>query len=226
MRSCWRRAARRRPSGARLAALPYAGQLAAIEGEESYQRWGLCRLLQRRSDAASCRDPESAARLANLASRIPRLLEPAYHVDSIRDLQALSFCYLGNAWRALGEPYGAADAFAAARAQLAAGTGDPAVAAEALTLEALLLRDRYELADAVSLLDEVEALYGSRLDEKIAGDSPADPGGPLPLLRCRGRRPAMPVPMRPDRASRAAPRRQERPHVGARGHGAASAVPR
>ena len=143
-----------------LAALPYAGQLAAVEADESYQRWGLCRLLQRLSGEAACRDPESAARLANLAVRIPPFLEPAYHPDSIRDLQALSLCYLGNAWRALREPHGAADAFDAARALLAAGTGDPAIAAEALALEARLLRDRRELAQAAAMLDRVEAIYG------------------------------------------------------------------
>jgi len=142
-----------------LAALPYPSQLAAVEADESYQRWGLCRLLQRLSGEAACQDPESARRLANLAVRIPPFLEPAYHPDSIRDLQALSFCYLGNAWRALREPHGAADAFAAARALLLAGTGDPAIAAEALALEARLLRDRRELAKAAALLDRVEAIY-------------------------------------------------------------------
>jgi hypothetical protein len=142
-----------------LAALPYPSQLAAVEADESYQRWGLCRLLQRLSGEAARRDPESAGRLANLAVRIPPFLEPAYHPDSIRDLQALSLCYLGNAWRALREPHGAADAFDAARALLLAGTGDPAVTAEALALEARLLRDRRELAQAAALLDRVEAIY-------------------------------------------------------------------
>jgi hypothetical protein len=142
-----------------LAALPYTSQLAAVEADESYQRWGLCRLLQRLSDEAACQDPESAGRLANLAVRIPPFLEPAYHVDSIRDLQALSLCYLGNARRALREPHGAADAFDAARALLLAGTGDSAIAAEALALEARLLRDRRELAKAAALLDRVEAIY-------------------------------------------------------------------
>jgi hypothetical protein len=145
----------------RLAAMPYASQLAAVEADESYQRWGLCRLLQRLSGEAACRDPESAKRLANLAVRIPPFLEPVYHVDSIRDLQALSFCYLGNAWRALREPHGAADAFDAARALLLAGTGDPAIAAEALALEARLLRDRRELAKAAALLERVEAIYAA-----------------------------------------------------------------
>jgi tetratricopeptide (TPR) repeat protein len=144
-----------------LAALPYPSQLAAVEADESYQRWGLCRLLQRLSGEAACQDPESAGRLANLAVRIPPFLEPAYHVDSIRDLHALSFCYLGNAWRALRELHGAADAFDAARALLLAGTGDPAIAAEALALEARLLRDRRELAQAAALLDRVEAIYGA-----------------------------------------------------------------
>src|ERR1700726_2682859 len=144
-----------------LAALPYPSQLAAVEADESYQRWGLCRLLQRLSGEAACLDPEGARRLANLAVRIPRFLEPAYHPDSIRDLQALSLCYLGNAWRALREPHGAADAFDAARALLLAGTGDPAIAAEALALEARLLRDRRELAQAAALLDRVEAIYAA-----------------------------------------------------------------
>jgi hypothetical protein len=144
-----------------LAALPYPSQLAAVEADESYQRWGLCRLLQRLSGEVAGRDPESARRLANLAVRIPPFLEPAYHVDSIRDLQALSLCYLGNAWRALREPHGAADAFDAARALLLAGTGDPAIAAEALALEARLLRDRRELAKAAALLDRVEAIYAA-----------------------------------------------------------------
>ena len=145
----------------RLAAMPYASQLAAVEADESYQRWGLCRLLQRLSGEAACQDPESARRLANLAVRIPPFLEPAYHPDSIRDLQALSFCYLGNAWRALREPHGAADAFDAARALLLAGTGDPVIAAEALALEARLLRDRRELAEAAALLDRVETIYAA-----------------------------------------------------------------
>jgi hypothetical protein len=143
-----------------LAPLPYAGQLAAVEGKESYQRWGLCRMLQRCSAKAAREDPEGAGRLANLAVRIPRFLEPAYHVDSIRDLQGLSFCYLGNAWRALREPHAAADAFHVARGLLAAGTGDPAVTAEALALEARLLRDRGELDAAAALLDRVAAIYG------------------------------------------------------------------
>jgi hypothetical protein len=145
----------------RLAALPYPSQLAAVEADESYQRWGLCRLLQRLSGEAACQDPEGARRLANLAARIPPFLEPAYHVDSIRDLQALSLCYLGNAWRALREPHGAADAFDAARSLLLTGTGDPAIIAEALALEARLLRDRRELAEAAALLDRVETIYAA-----------------------------------------------------------------
>src|ERR1700726_2494404 len=144
-----------------LAALPYPSQLAAVEADESYQRWGLCRLLQRLSGEAACQDPEGAGRLANLAVRIPPFLEPAYHPDPTRDLGALSFCSLGNAGRALREPHGAADAFDAARALLLAGTGDPAIAAEALAVEARLLRDRRELAKAAALLECVEAIYAA-----------------------------------------------------------------
>jgi tetratricopeptide (TPR) repeat protein len=158
-----------------LAALPYASQLAAVERDETYQRWGLCRLLHRRSGEVVSNDPESAARLANLAVRIPRFLEPAYHIDSIRDLQALSFCYLGNAWRAVGEPHSAASAFNVAHTLLLAGTRDPAIAAEALALEALLLRDRHELTEAVSLFDLVEAIYAASSDGGSNGRASSDP---------------------------------------------------
>ena len=169
-----------------LAALPYASQLAAVEADESYQRWGLCRLLQRLSAEAACQDPERARRLANLAVRIPPFLEPAYHPDSIRDLQALSFCALGNAWRALREPHGAADAFDAARALLIAGTGDPAIIAEALALEARLLRDRRELAQAAALLERVEAIYGAAggLEEGAEGAA-RDDGDPERAAKAR-----------------------------------------
>jgi hypothetical protein len=153
----------------RLATQPYALQLAAVEADESFQTWGLCRLLQRRSGELASDDPESARRLANVAARIPRHLEPAYDPDWILDLQALSLCYLGNAWRAVGDLDSASDAFETARALRLAGTDDPGIAAEALALEALVRRDECEIPAAVALLDRVVEICGSG-----GGPNPAD----------------------------------------------------
>jgi hypothetical protein len=47
----------------RLAALPYAEQLLAVEREPAFQTWGLCRLLLRLSEQAACSEPPMAPRL-------------------------------------------------------------------------------------------------------------------------------------------------------------------
>jgi hypothetical protein len=143
-----------------LEALPYPRQLEAVEAPDGgFQTWGLCRLLQHKSGELACSDPGAACHLANLAVRMPRHLTPAYHVDSVHDLQALSFCYLGNAWRALGDLHSAGDAFDAARAFRLKGTADETVEAEALALEAMLLRDQLRLGEALALLDRVGAIH-------------------------------------------------------------------
>jgi len=146
-----------------LEQLAPAEQLAAIESDEQYQTWGLSRLLQRRSAELAGTDPESAARLAILAARIPRHLGEAYGEEHLQDLQGLAFCYLGNAWRELGELHSAGDAFDMARTlwQTKTGTGYSSVKVEALVLEALLRRDQRRLPAAVALLDSVIEIYAS-----------------------------------------------------------------
>jgi hypothetical protein len=157
-----------------LAALPYPEQLAAIETEERFQTWGLCRLLQYRSAAEIARnDAAGAARLANLALRIPRHLgEQRYDEEFVRDLLALSHAYVGNAWRELGELHAAADAFDLAAALRQAGTGYLTFEVDTLPLEALLRRDQRRPGEAVELLDRVEAIYGSAGDQKVKVTEP------------------------------------------------------
>jgi hypothetical protein len=150
-----------------LAALSYPEQLAAIETEERFQTWGLCRLLQCRSAEIARDDAAGAARLANLALRIPpHLGEPRYDEDFVRDLLALSHCHVGNAWRELGELHAAADAFDLAATLRRAGTGYLTFEADTLVLAALLRRDQRRVGEAVALLDRVEAIYAA------AGDGP------------------------------------------------------
>jgi hypothetical protein len=150
----------------RLAALPYPEQLAAVESEEPYQSWCLCRQLQLRSGALAASDAAAAARLAVLALRITdHLEEERYDRDLVPDLQALSWCYLGNAWREAGEVNAAGDAMDLAESHRRRGGGYLDVAAEALALEALVRRDRRRLGEALALLDRVEEIYGTAREE-------------------------------------------------------------
>jgi tetratricopeptide (TPR) repeat protein len=164
----------------RLAELPYPRQLRAVETEERYHTWGLCRLLQLRSAELAASDPAGAARLAALAIRIPRhLVERRYDADFVEDLLALSWCYLGNAWRELGELHAAGDAMDLAEGLRRRGGGYLDVEAEALVLHALLHRDRHggtaELREAVAVLDRVEAIYSSAPAEVASEPDLYDP---------------------------------------------------
>jgi tetratricopeptide (TPR) repeat protein len=145
----------------RLEALPFPEQLAAVVGDEAYQTWGVCRLLQRLSEEAAARRPpeaEKAGELANLAIAVSCHLESTYDVEWIEDLQARSYALLGRARRLMGELHSAGDAFELARRCRLAGTGYPSVEAEVVALEALLRRDQGQLATAAALLDRVHRL--------------------------------------------------------------------
>jgi hypothetical protein len=133
----------------RLAALPYAEQLRAVEAEETYHTWGLCRLLERLSAVAAPEEPLRAARLANLSVRISSHLGNAYGPESVRDLRALALGRLAEARRRLGELASAQDAIDAGEMERLAGTGDPAIAAELQALAERLRCDEQRLANAV-----------------------------------------------------------------------------
>jgi tetratricopeptide (TPR) repeat protein len=153
----------------RLEPLEQRQRIEIVESEASYQTWGLCRLLLRRSGGAVADDPETAARLASLAVRIAGHLGAAYDPAWVSDLESLALARLGDARRALGERESARDAFEHARTARAAGTGFPAVEAEALALEALLLRDERRLGEAAALLDRTHAISSGAASGKAEG---------------------------------------------------------
>jgi tetratricopeptide (TPR) repeat protein len=158
----------------RLAALGHRGQIEAVEGDAEFQTWGLCRLLLRHSAEAVAQRPETAARLAGLAVRVAAHLGEAYDRDWVCDLRALAFAYLGDARRELGELGGARDAVESGRTARVSGTGAPAIEAEALALEALLLRDERRLGEAAALLERAYALCtGAAGGEGERGDPEA-----------------------------------------------------
>jgi tetratricopeptide (TPR) repeat protein len=157
----------------RLEPLAHAERLAAVESDPTFQSWGLCRLLLALGADAAGEPPETAARLAGLAVAVADRLGDAYHPAWVRDLRALAFARLGDARRALGELLSAGHAFDSARSLFLAGTGDPALEAELLTLEALLRRDRRRLAEASLLLDRAYAIDSGaapRRGDSVAAD--------------------------------------------------------
>src|SRR5205807_1976551 len=100
--------------------------------------------------------------LAMLAVKIAVHLGDAYHRDWVMDLRALSFAYLGNARRVIGELRSADDSFHEAHSHLRrSGTGNTRIEAEILDLEASLRRGQRRFVEALSLLDRVAATYTS-----------------------------------------------------------------
>jgi tetratricopeptide (TPR) repeat protein len=150
----------------RLDGLPYAQQIELIESDPRFHRRELCRRLHQLSMVATMVAPRVGTQLANLALRTGRHLGGGSSARLL-DLEALGLACLGNARRALGELHGAADALNMARTLRAAGTGDPEVEAEILSIEAVLRCAEHRLGDALSLLDRMEAC--------LAGGAPAVP---------------------------------------------------
>jgi tetratricopeptide (TPR) repeat protein len=147
-----------------LAGRPFDGQLAAIAVNEELHTWGLARLLlaeSRRLAEGRGRDRfDAAGHLADLALEITTHLGPAYHSGWVADLRGLAFARLGDARRRQREWAAATSAFARAALLRDAGPTSPALAAEAIELEALLRRDQGDLAAALALFDEAADLHG------------------------------------------------------------------
>jgi hypothetical protein len=157
----------------RLEPLSHADRLAAVESDPAFHSWGLCRLLLALAAVAAAEPPATAARLAALAVAVANRLDDAYHPSWVRDLRALAFARLGDARRAMGELMSAGHALESARSLLQAGTGDPALEAELLILEALLRRDQRRLAEATLLLDRaytIDASAARRRTDSVAAD--------------------------------------------------------
>jgi hypothetical protein len=153
----------------RLQILPYEEQLLHVEEDGALQSWALCRLLLRKSLQAAYQRPDLAVQLAMLGVKIAGHLGEAYDRDWVADLTALSFAYLGNARRVLGELQSANDAFFDAHACLrAGGTGNPRIEAEVQDLEASLRSAERRFSTALELLDRVFATYSS--DDQGTGD--------------------------------------------------------
>jgi tetratricopeptide (TPR) repeat protein len=150
---------------AELAGRPYEEQLKKIEEDETFQAWGLCQFLLKKSREASFDNPAHAVDLANLAVKISGYLGEAYDPHWVLDLRARSFACLGNARRILGELRSAEDAFRKAERCLARSrSGDTGVEAEILDLKSSLRRAQRRSGEALELVDRALSLYRQNND--------------------------------------------------------------
>lgn len=125
-----------------------------------YHRLAVCELLLEKSLHTVLEDPSHALDMAELAIEVADNLHQETHWGGLpADLQARGWAYLANACRAMGDHRRAEEAFAAAEARLADGTGDPLEAAQLLQLRALLATDRGDFDGAERLLDQEMELY-------------------------------------------------------------------
>ncbi len=153
-----------------ISALPFDEQLSMVRDDESFQTWGFCQLLLKKSLEAAFEDPARAINMADLAVKISQYLDDAYDPNWVLDLRAKAHAYLGNARRVLGELRSAESAFRDAQGFLAASmTGNPLVEAEVLDLKASLRREQRAFQEALRLLDRSAELYEELNDSHRVG---------------------------------------------------------
>jgi tetratricopeptide (TPR) repeat protein len=158
---------------AKLMELPEEARFRRLSSEESFHTWGLNQLLLQQSRERAHSEPRQAVELAELAVEVvDHLPTEPYHPEWVGDLKARSWAVLGNARRVVGELVSAEAAFRRALALLEGkSTGRPQVRAEVVDLLASLRREQGRLAEALSLLDEMESLYRRAGDDHMVGKS-------------------------------------------------------
>jgi hypothetical protein len=136
--------------------------LQAVLGDPTFHTWGLARRLLRRSREVAWDAPVEAGDLAEVSLAVASRLGAAYDPPWVRDLEALGHGQLASCLRLDGERHAALRESLSARRLLAAGTGDPAVEAELLELDALLRWDGEQYGAAVAHLRRAYRMLGGR----------------------------------------------------------------
>jgi len=177
----------------RLSEVPFDEQLSLVRDDESFQTWGFCQLLLRKSFDAAFEDPARSVNLADLAVKVAQNLDEAYDPYWVLDLRAKASAYLGNARRVLGELRSAESAFREAEGYMNESmTGNLQVEAEILDLKASLRKDQRNFTAAIELLDRASKLQEELGDLQKMGrtliskakvlEESGDLGGAIELL--------------------------------------------
>jgi tetratricopeptide (TPR) repeat protein len=132
---------------------PAERQLLVLRHDHRFQTWGVLERLLERSRDEILVDSLESERLAALALAQTEHLEERYYGPTrIADMRARAAVILGEARRLRSDFAGAEEAFAEARAHLAAGTGDSLERAFLFAAEAALCCCRHCFAPARDLL--------------------------------------------------------------------------
>ncbi len=125
-----------------------------------FHTWGFCEHLLERSRELNFQDPAAGEGLALLAIEVLDHLDPSlYGAESLEDLRARAWSYVGNSRRVQGDLQGAEEAFAFALSFLRMGTGEPMEKAMILDLKASLLTRQRRFSNAQSLLRRAAAIF-------------------------------------------------------------------
>jgi tetratricopeptide (TPR) repeat protein len=139
---------------------PRDRRAALLDAGGRFRSLGLAQLLSERSHAARLDDGRQAAEMAELAlALLDRLDAETYGARLLADARAHVWALLANARRILSDLRGADQAFTAAEADLARGTGDRLERAFLLHRKASLRRAQRRFAEAADLLDSTVAIY-------------------------------------------------------------------
>jgi tetratricopeptide (TPR) repeat protein len=155
---------------AELVAHPPERQKLILQNNGRFRTWSVCMLLLDQSRAQSLLSTASSEHLARLALLVADSLETSrYRAESIEDLRARAWTYIGNAYRQRSDLTGAEEAFRTAAAHLQRGTGDPIELGMFLDLQASLLRAQRRFPRAISLLKRAYTIFLAAGDRHRAG---------------------------------------------------------
>ena len=153
-----------------LLRLPAERQLLVLRHDYRFQTWGVLERLLERSRDEILADSLECERLAVLAlAQADSLEERYYGAARIADMRARAAVTLGEARRLRSDLTGAAQAFAEARAHLAAGTGDSLERAALFEAEAGLCRCRRRFTAARGLLLQAVEIFVENGEAQRAG---------------------------------------------------------
>lgn len=155
---------------AELLGHPSERQGLILRNNARYATWGVLERLLEESWTLRLESPDRAEHLARLALLVAERLDASFYgAESIEDLRARAWGYIGNAHRVRADLAGATRAFATALSHLRRGTREPIEHAVLLDLQASFRRAQRRFPDALRLLRRAFNLFEEAGDHHRAG---------------------------------------------------------
>jgi tetratricopeptide (TPR) repeat protein len=155
-----------------LTQYPIGRRILLVRNCRRFHTWGFCEILLSRSQEQNFQDPSLGESTALLAVEVLDHLEPAaYGSESLEDLRARAWAYVGNSRRVTADLQGAEEAFTFAFSFLRLGTGEPMERALLLDLNASLLTKQHRFSRALSYLRRSVAIFLELGEKHRAGRS-------------------------------------------------------